>query len=101
MGGTRSSEREKRKEYKVLVGKPEGKRPHPPVYPSVTQYQRINFSLDFMNSGIDVICKSLSDKRELSSGLLSESRTYLGAFFPNLLIDLGEIRHRRSEYNYF
>ena len=33
MGGARSSEREKRKEHKVLVGKPEGKRPRPPVRP--------------------------------------------------------------------
>jgi len=101
MGGARSSEREKRKEYKVLVGKPEEKRPRPPVCPSVKQYQRINFSLDFMNFGIGVICKTLTNKCEVSSGRLSESGTYLGVCFPNLLIDLGEIRHRKSEYNYF
>jgi hypothetical protein len=92
--------KEKRNVNKVLVGKPEGKRPRHPVCPSVTQYQRLNLSLDFMNFGIEVLCKTLSDKCVLSSVRLSESRTYLGVCFPNLLNDLGEIRHRSCEYNH-
>jgi len=109
MGGARSSEREKREVYKVLVGKPEGKRLRLPVCPAVTQCQRLNLSLEFTNFGIEVLCRTLSDKCEVSSGPnkckvssgpLSESRTYLGMCFPDLLTDLGEIR-RRSEYNHF
>jgi len=55
-----------------------------------------------MNFWIEVLCKTLSDKCELSSGRLSEIRTYLylGVCFPNLLTDLREIRHRRPEYNH-